>query len=65
MERKLKYIVEIKTRDGKTVKHKCNDFPAIGSDFITLYKEGFRRERIRFETIENIKEYWDETSFRN
>ena len=62
---RLEYIVEIKTRDGKTTKHICNDFPGISGDFITLYKDNFVRERVRFEAIENIKEYWRGGGKRN
>ena len=54
----MKLIVEIRTKDDKTTKHECVDFPAYASDFITLYKDGFIHEKIRTETVDGVKEYF-------
>lgn len=51
-------VVEITTRDEKTVKHTCNDYPTISGEFITLYKENFTRELVRTETVEKVKYYF-------
>lgn len=53
-------IVEITTRDDKTETHECVDFPGIGSDFITLYKQGFVIERLRTEAVLRIKNYFQQ-----
>lgn len=54
----MKYFIDIKTLDGKTKTYECNDFPTWGTDFVTLYKKDFIREKIRTSTIEYAKEYW-------
>lgn len=54
----MKLIVEIETRDDKTTKHECVDFPSYASDFITLYKPNFRQEKIRVETVAKINQYF-------
>lgn len=56
----MKLIVEIKTKDDKWQKHICNDFPGIGGDFITLYKEGFKRELISTQGVAEIRESFKE-----
>lgn len=53
----MKLIVEITRMDDKVEKHECNDFPATG-DFLTLYKEGFKRESIRMASIASYKTYF-------
>lgn len=55
---RLKLIVELKTRDDKWQTHICNDFPAWGNDFVTLYKPGFKREMIASQTIVESKQYF-------
>lgn len=54
----MKLIIEITTRDDKTIVHECSDFPYIGSDFVTLYKKGFVKQSIRTETIKEIKQFF-------
>ena len=56
MARKL--IVEITTRDDKTTRHECVDFPSFGGDFITLYKPDFIRESVRTETVLGVRQYF-------
>lgn len=55
---KTKLIIEITTRDDKTQRYECVDFPSYGSDFITLYKENFICEQIRTEAVLGIKQYF-------
>ncbi len=55
----MKLIVEVTTRDDKTTKHVCVDFPAWASDFVTLYKEDFKRDSIKTETIQGVKQYFE------
>lgn len=52
----MKLIVEIKTKDDKWQKHVCNDFPAMAGDFVTLYKEGFKRDLLSISQIAEIKQ---------
>lgn len=47
----MKLIVNIKRLDDKWEKHTCNDFPSFGAEFVTLFKEGFKREMIRIASI--------------
>lgn len=54
----MKLIVEIETKDDKTQKHTCNDFPSFGGDFITLFKDNFVREYVRTETVQAVKTYF-------
>lgn len=54
----MKLIVEITTRDDKTRRHECVDFPQYSGDFITLYKKGFVHERIRTETVLHSKHFF-------
>lgn len=52
-------IVEITKKDGSKEKHECVDFPYLGSDFITFYKENFKREHIRTEIVQEVKQYFN------
>lgn len=52
----MKLIVEIKTKDDKWQTHVCNDFPTMGGDFITLFKENFKRESISTQQVAEIKQ---------
>jgi len=54
----MKLIVEITQMDDKCVKHECNDFPNVGSDFVTLYKDGFRRELISTRSVQRMDYYF-------
>lgn len=54
----MKLIVELKRGDDKWEKHVCNDFPTIGSDYITLFKENFKRETIKSQSVIEIKQYF-------
>ena len=53
-----KLIVEITTRDDKTKRYNCVDFPVYDPSFITLFRPNFVRQRIRTETILKVKEYF-------
>jgi hypothetical protein len=55
---KTKLIIEITTRDDKTQRYECVDFPTHGSDFITLYMPNFVREQIRTEAVLGVKQYF-------
>lgn len=55
---RTKLIIEITTRDEKTQRHECVDFPYYASDFITLYKKDFKRELIRTETVLGVRQYF-------
>jgi hypothetical protein len=55
---KTKLIIEITTRDDKTLRYECVDFPTYGNDFITLYKKDFVREQIRTESVLGVKQFF-------
>ena len=53
----MKLIIDIVYRDDKQERHICNDFPSTG-EFLTLYKDDFKRESIRMETILSYKQHF-------
>ena len=54
----MRLIVEITTKDDKTKKYECVDFPYMGSDFITLYLPNFTRSIIKTEAVAEVKQYF-------
>lgn len=51
----------ITTRDDKTQVLKCVDFPHEGSTFTEFYLEGFKRKKIRNESILSIESRFEAT----
>jgi hypothetical protein len=56
---RTKLIVEITTRDDKTQRHECIDFPFHGDRFITLYKPNFVREAVLTESVLRIRQFFE------
>lgn len=55
---KTKLIIEITTRDDKTHRYECVDFPNWDSNFVTLYLKDFARERIRTDSILLFRQFF-------